>query len=160
MRALLMQFTRFGVVGLGGLVVDVAVFNILRMTVLDPSEVVGGSIIAKVISTGLAIVANWLGNRYWTFRHERRRELFREGFEFVLVSVAGSLIGVACLWFSHYVLGFTSVLADNIAGNVVGLALGTAFRFVFYRLWVFRPDRGTPVVARIREPAAVDADAA
>ena len=47
-------------------------------------------------------------------------------------------IALACLWISHYVLGFASPLADNIATNVIGLALGTAFRFTLYRFWVFR----------------------
>ena len=51
-------------------------------------------------------------------------------------------IAVGTLAISHYVLGFTSPLADNIAANVVGLALGTAFRVWSYRRWVFRaPDR-------------------
>src|SRR5690606_29343683 len=103
-----------------------------------------------VISTGIAIVINWLGNRYWTFRVERRREAVREMLEFVAVSVTGSLIALGCLWVSHYLLGFTSLLADNISKNVVGLALGTAFRFAFYRLWVFRADRGTAVVEQTR----------
>jgi putative flippase GtrA len=38
---------------------------------------------------------------------------------------------------SHYLLDFTSTLADNIAANVIGLGLGTAFRFWSYRRWVF-----------------------
>jgi hypothetical protein len=46
-------------------------------------------------------------------------------------------IALACLWISHHALGFTSLLADNIATNVVGLALGTAFRFLLYRYWVY-----------------------
>jgi len=45
---------------------------------------------------------------------------------------------VTCLAVSHYALGFTSPLADNIAANVVGLGLATAFRFWSYRRWVFR----------------------
>jgi putative flippase GtrA len=45
------------------------------------------------------------------------------------------------VWLSHYVLGFTSLLADNIANNVIGLLLGTLFRFAFYRWWVFSPKR-------------------
>ena len=124
MSALLRQFLRFGVVGLGGLVIDVAVFNILRTTVLSPENVAAGPIIAKVISTSLAIVANWIGNRYWTFRTSRGQRVIREGFAFAIVSIGGMLIAVLCLWVSHYVLGFTSVIADNIASNVVGLGLG------------------------------------
>jgi putative flippase GtrA len=49
----------------------------------------------------------------------------------------GLLISLTCLWVSHYVLGFTSVLADNVAANVVGLAAGTAFRFWAYKRFVF-----------------------
>jgi putative flippase GtrA len=143
MRALIAQLARFGTVGLIGLVIDVGVFNLLRATVLSPEELHEGPVIAKVISTALAIVANWIGNRHWTFRGHGRSQLVREGAEFAVVSVGGMLIGLLCLWVSHYLLGFTSVLADNIAANVVGLALGTAFRFTLYRLWVYNPRRST-----------------
>jgi len=144
MRKLLSQFLRFGVVGLGGLVIDVAVFNLLRITILSPDVLHEGPMVAKVISTSLAICANWVGNRRWTFATAGRTGAAREGVEFAVVSVAGMGIGVACLWVSHYVLGYTSLLADNIATNVVGLALGAVFRFALYRWWVFRPGRGVP----------------
>ena len=67
-------------------------------------------------------------------------------------------IGLLCLWVSHYVLGFTSILADNISGNVIGLALGTAFRFTLYKLWVFAPHRGDSAPALF--PDAAESDAA
>ena len=35
-------------------------------------------------------------------------------------------------------LGLTSRLADNISANVVGLALGTVFRYWSYKRFVFR----------------------
>ena len=142
MRKLLSQFLRFGVVGLGGLVIDVAVFNLLRITILSPDVLHEGPVIAKIISTTLAIGANWVGNRRWTFATAGRTGAAREGVEFSIVSVAGMAIGVLCLWVSHYVLGYTSLLADNIATNVVGLALGAFFRFALYRWWVFNPSRG------------------
>lgn len=137
MRSLVTQLSKFGVVGLVGLVIDVSVFNALILSVLSVENLHEGPLVAKIISTSLAIVANWLGNRYWTFGKTNRHWL-REGVEFGLVSIGGMLISLACLWVSHYALGFVSPLADNIATNVVGLALGTAFRFTFYRLWVFR----------------------
>lgn len=140
LRTLTRQFIQVGLVGLIGFVIDVGVFNLLRWTFPE-----WGPIIPKVISTALAIGANWMGNRYWTFRGQRRQEVVREGAEFVLVSVIGSLIPLACLYVSHYLLGHTSQLADNVSANVIGLVLGTLFRFTFYRLWVFHPHRGTPV---------------
>ncbi len=142
MRKLISQFARFGVVGFVGLVIDLGVFNLLRATVFAPENLHEGPVLAKVVSTGLAIIANWVGNRYWTFREHRGRQLWREFAEFLVVSLGGMAIGLACLWISHYVLGFTSILADNISGNVIGLALGTAFRFTLYKTWVFAPHRG------------------
>lgn len=141
-RPLLTQLVRFTAVGGVGFVVDVALFNLLRVTVLAPERMHEGPVVAKVISTTVAIILNWLGNRYWTFGEHRRAQALREGIEFFVVSLGGMLIGLACLWISHYLLGFTSLLADNISTNVIGLALGTAFRFWLYRVWVFRP-RGT-----------------
>jgi hypothetical protein len=38
---------------------------------------------------------------------------------------------------SHDLLGLTSRLADNISANVVGLALGTLFRYWSYQRFVF-----------------------
>ena len=58
---------------------------------------------------------------------------------FVLVNIAGMLIALACLWFSRYVLDLRSQVADNISANVVGLVLGTAFRYIMYRYVVFSP---------------------
>lgn len=153
MRALVTQLSRFGLVGLVGLGVDVGIFNLLVVTVLSPSAIHEGPIIAKVISTTVAIITNWLGNRHWTFRDDRRHHWLREGIEFAVVSVGGMGISLACLWVSHYLLGFTSLLADNVAGNGVGLVLGTAFRFTLYRLWVFKPRRGDALAAEpAREP--------
>lgn len=157
MRKLLGQFLRFGVVGLGGLVIDVAVFNLLRLTILSPDVLHEGPVIAKVISTTLAIGANWIGNRRWTFATTGRTGATREGVEFAIVSVAGMGIGLLCLWVSHYVLGFTSLLADNIATNVVGLGLGAIFRFALYRWWVFSPSRS---VLAAEQSAAQSARAA
>jgi putative flippase GtrA len=72
----------------------------------------------------------------------------REGIEFAVVSLIGAGIALGCLWISHYGLGYTSVLDDNLATNVVGLALGTSFRFALYRFWVFSRDRrGTVDIA-------------
>lgn len=158
MRSFMIQFARFGAVGAVGLVIDVGVFNVLRVGVLAPQIIHEGPVIAKVISTSLAIIANWLGNRYWTFRHHRRPHVALEGLQFTVVSIGGMLIGLGCLWVSHYALGFTSLLADNISSNIVGLALGTAFRFWLYRIWVFRPVTEQAEPAKPVGPAALSAD--
>jgi putative flippase GtrA len=127
-------------VGSVGFAVDVSVFNLLLMAGVA-GHVHGAAVLAKTASTAIAIAVNWLGNRYWTFRDERRADVVREAVEFAIVSVAGSLVTLACLGFSHYVLHLTSAVADNVSANIVGLALGSAVRFVAYRGWVFATGR-------------------
>jgi len=141
MRRLALQLVRYGTVGALGVVVDLGLFNVFRATVFDPERIAAGPLLAKVASGVIAIVVVWLGNRYWTFRATRRSRALREAAEFFGVALGGLLIGLACLGVSHYVLGFHSAAADNVSSNVVGLALGSVFRFTLYKLWVFHPAR-------------------
>lgn len=140
-RGLLGQLVKFALVGGVGFIVDFGVFNLLLLTVLSPNAVHEGPLIAKLISTTLAIATNWIGNRFWTFGPHRRSDSAKEALEFLVVSLAGMGVGLLCLWISHYVLGFTSLLADNISSNVVGLLLGSLLRFGLYRHWVYSPSR-------------------
>ena len=95
---------------------------------------------AKFISVTVATVATYLGNRHWTWRHRERTGLHREYVLFFVLNGIGLLIAAGCLGFSRYVLDLHNALADNIAANVVGLGLGTLFRFWSYRKWVFREE--------------------
>ena len=127
------RLAAFGAVGGIAFLVDLGAYNGLRATLLPDKP-----ILAKVASVAIAMVAAWLGNRHLTFRDADRDSTGRE---FVLFSVAngiGLAIAAGCLFVSHYLLGLTSTLADNVSGNGVGLVLGTAFRYVAYRRFVFR----------------------
>lgn len=128
---------KFGVVGLLGFVIDITVFNLLRLGLAGEGHFLQSPIGAKVASVSVAIVFNWIGNRYWTFREHRRKNFLLEFIEYLTVSVGGLLIGLACLYLSHYVMGFRSLIADNISSNIIGLGLGTVFRFALYRYWVY-----------------------
>jgi putative flippase GtrA len=141
---------KFGVVGLGGYVLDVGVFNILRFSGIAEGTWASSPVGAKVVSVTLATVATWFGNRYWTFRDRRRANYWLELAEFCLVALVGMGISVGCLYVSHYVLGYQSPLADNISANVIGLFLATAFRFLMYRFWVFGSHRTDGLIARNR----------
>ena len=151
---LLRYLVKFGLVGLTGYVVDVGLFNALRLGVFGDGHVFQEPIGAKILSAGIATVVTWFGNRYWTFREHRRRNYLLELAEFSAVSLGGILIGLACLWVSHYLLGFTSLLADNISSNLVGLVLGTSFRFLLYRFWVYGHHRTDGLTARARRAEA------
>jgi putative flippase GtrA len=140
------EVAKFGLVGVLGLVVDLPIYNWL---VFDNPLVVGASgdgmlhhkpVTAKVISVTAATIATYLGNRHWTWRHRERSGLHREYALFFILNGIGLLIASGCLAFSRYVLDLHTQLADNIAANVIGLGLGTLFRFWSYRKWVFREE--------------------
>lgn len=136
-RARFREVLAFGGVGGIAFLVDVGVFNLLRLTVLD-----GNVVTAKVVSVIVATAVAWLGHRSLTFRSRRGRAAPQEAVLFVLANAGGLVIAASCLVVSHYVLGFTSAVADNVAANVVGLGLGTLFRYFAYRHFVFSSPRG------------------
>jgi putative flippase GtrA len=132
LRGLARELARFGTVGAFGVLVNVVVFN-LCIRVLDLATLVSG-----VIATTVAIGTNYVGNRYWTYRHADKNQVRRELSLFLFFSGVGLVIENGVLALSFYGLGLTSPFAQNVAKNVVGLGLGTVFRFWSYRTWVFR----------------------
>jgi putative flippase GtrA len=145
---------KFGVIGLLGYVVDVGIFNLLRLGFAGEGHFLQQPIGAKITSVAIATLVTWFGNRYWTFREHRRKNFLLELFEFTVVAIGGLLIGLLCLWISHYLLGFQTLLADNISTNFIGLFLGTAFRFLLYRYWVYGHHRVDGLAARQRKAEA------
>jgi putative flippase GtrA len=133
------EMLKFGAVGALAFVVDLYVYNLLRVGVWPLEDAPFGDkpLLCKVISVTCATIVAWLGNRLWTFRHRRRAAARREFVLFAVMNIGGLIISLSCLGFSHYVLGLTSALADNISGNMIGIALGTLFRFWAYRQFVF-----------------------
>ena len=133
LQGLIHEVAKFGIVGLSALVVDIGLFNFLLY--FGPLE--NKPLTAKVVSVACATTVAYFGNRFWTFKHRGRTSFTREYLLFFLLNGVAMLIAVGCLWVSHYALGLDSALADNISANVIGLALGTLFRFWSYRKFVF-----------------------
>lgn len=137
-RQLIHEMAKFGIVGLLSLVVDIGLFNWLRYFGPDHHGVLYDKpLTAKAISVAVATTCAYFGNRFWTFRHRKRTGYAREYLMFFILNGVAMLISLACLWITHYGLRLTSPLADNISANVIGLGLGTLFRFWSYRKWVF-----------------------
>jgi len=158
-RILVKEIAAFGFVGAIGFVVDLGLFNLFFAD---------GQIVAKTISTSVATVVTYVGNRYLSFSHRARSKLGREaGFFFLinLIALLGSLVVIGIfsypLHFKHHLLVMNLV-------NLFTIAMGTVFRFWAYKRFVFlHPDRvarglpdETPAEAAGLVPNADPAEAA
>lgn len=137
------QLARFGVVGVAGVFVNLGVFNLLRLGPLGPDAQFAGAddrvVTAKVIATVVSIVFAWLAHRGWTFRGRKRHRPTRELVLFAAVNVVALALEAGVLALSHYGLGLTSALADNVA-SLIGIGVATVVRYSGYSLMVFSAD--------------------
>ena len=129
------EFIQFGLVGATAFIVDAGLFNLLQHGPLG--ILAGHPNTAQFVAAVTATLYSWIANRLWTYRGRTRDNATREAILFFFANACGIGISQFCLLFTHHILGFTSALADNIAVYVVGFALGTAFRFLFYHYVVF-----------------------
>jgi putative flippase GtrA len=139
---------KFGVVGAINLGIDFGLYNLLLFTVFEDK-----TLTARAVSTTVAATSSYFMNRHWTWRHTGRTSLSRELPLFLLLSAVGLGISLGCLYVSHYMLGYTSKLADNISSYLIGLPLGMLWRFWSFKRWVFIDPTGyeaTPFEAALR----------
>ncbi|MER5929706.1 GtrA family protein [Streptomyces sp. NPDC002054] len=152
-RGLAREIAKFGAVGGLGVLVNLGVFNLLRHTT-DLAVVR-----ASVIAIAVAILCNYVGFRYFTYRDRDRSRRKRELTLFVLFSLIGMVIESGVLYAATYGFGWDSPLQSNIF-KFVGIGVATVFRFWSYRTWVFRAlpaPVSTPVVGQ-REGQSTERD--
>jgi putative flippase GtrA len=160
------RFIKFLIVGAIGFVVDFGVFNLL----LQPFDVLlleGTTFHNRIVSLGLAaeqtihlaptlasmisfvlaVISNFLWNRYWTYPDSRSKSMRRQLAMFTMVSVAGILIRVPLVSFTHrpfvhMVEGMAplAVYAERIGENLA-LALSVLvvlfWNFFINRYWTY-----------------------
>ncbi|WP_037885592.1 GtrA family protein [Streptomyces sp. NRRL S-646] len=131
LRRLAHEVAKFGAVGALGTVVNFGVSNLLwHLTSLQ-------AVRANVIATVVAIGVNYLGFRYFTYRDRDKSARTKELSLFLAFSAVGLVIENGILYAAIYGFGWESSLQRNIF-KVVGIGLGTLFRFWSYRTWVFK----------------------
>ncbi|MEC7054399.1 GtrA family protein [Streptomyces collinus] len=139
LRQLVHEVAKFGAVGGAGVLVNLVVFNLVRHT--TDLQVVRASVIATVV----AIVFNYVGFRYFTYRDRDKSRRTREMTLFLLFSAVGLVIENGVLYAATYGFGWNTPLQNNVF-KFIGIGVATLFRFWSYRSWVFRalPARETP----------------
>ena len=132
------ELGKFFGVGLMAYLVAVGGFNLLVH--LDSAPLKSKPVTASILSGTLSILVAYFGNRHWTWKERQRSGASREITLFFIINLISLSFTVICLAISRYILGFDSAVADNISANIIGVGIGTLFRFWSYRTIVFKPN--------------------
>lgn len=116
----LQRFIRFGLVGLSGVFVDMAVLYLLS----DPTTLGWGLTRSKIIASEVAILNNFLWNDRWTFGDISSQQSgwgkrLKRFLKFNLICLAGVVLNVLLLNGLYNLLGINRYLANLLAIAVV-----------------------------------------
>ena len=145
-RVLIHEITKFGIVGVLAFLITIGGANVLRS-----GPVNAGPLTAVTISTIVATVFSFLGNRHWTFKHRKGSGLGRESVLFFIFNGIGLLIQLAFVAAARYGLGLTDRFSYNVA-LIIGVGVATIFRLYTYRRWVFTTPVPGSLAAEHLEP--------
>ncbi len=121
------EAARFLAVGGVATAVAFVTFNVLVHGVgTGPGVLNSQPLVAFVIANVLGMLVSYRGSRHWAFKDREVVGLAGGRLTYFVVNTASMALPLACLAISRYVLDRSDPLSDNIAANVVGLALGTA----------------------------------
>lgn len=130
-RILLREVSLFGAVGFVNLGLDIAIFNLC-------SQVLNvGVLTSKVIAGVISATSAYFMHRHWSFSHRARSGFRREYLLFFFFNAVALVAGLIIIAGVRYGLNRTDLLALNLA-NLLGITLGSMFRFWSYKRWVFQ----------------------
>lgn len=137
------RFLRFAMVGTIGAAVDFGAFN-LSIALLGIR-----AIAASAISFTLAVISNFLWNRYWTYPDSRSKPIWRQLIQFTIISVIGMGIrlGMFALFENPLIQFFqkqlppTFLLEPVFLGHnlILAVAIGVVMLWNFFanRIWTY-----------------------
>lgn len=136
------RFIKFGIVGFTGSVIDFGVFNLLTIA-FDVA-----SIASSTVSFALAVINNFVLNRFWTYPETRQTPIYKPLVKFIIVSCLGLAIRIPLFaWLEKVLIPLAektipNVLTPTIIGHNLSLAIviGVVMLWNFFvnRFWTFK----------------------
>jgi putative flippase GtrA len=136
------RFFRFAIVGVFGAVVDFSIFNLLAVIFPD-----GKNLVFQSISFTVAVISNFIWNRYWTYPDSRSKQVSRQLTQFFAVNIIGLIIrtfiysGFEFLFLKLFTtmtsLPLTpEVISKNLAlAGAIGIVM--IWNFFINRIWTY-----------------------
>ena len=127
-------FLRFGMVGVAGFAVDYTVLHALV------SFAGVGPYAGRLVSFPIAVLATWLLNRSFTFRHATAHGPLRQAMFYVAVQIAGGVANIAV--YSAAIALVPALKEALFVPLAFGSAAGLCLTFVGSKYIAFRPAQG------------------
>lgn len=144
-RISVQRLGKFGVVGLSGVAVNMAIFWLLT------SRLGLHYLLASPLANEVAICSNYLLNNNWTFADRKDGFLSLSGLaRYHAVSVGGIVISLATLQVLAGILGIRPMLA-----NLVGITLAIGWNYALNVRWTWRRETASTVTADLETVSGV-----
>ena len=134
------EAVKFSAVNVVATTVAVLLFNALvhgLPTLYGPGPLHDYPVMTYFVANTVGMLISFYGSRQYAFKHRRPTGLGGGLVNYAIVNFASFVIPMACLWVTRNVFGWSSVLADNVAANIVGAVLAMLVRFWAFRRFVF-----------------------
>ncbi|MFH1508994.1 MAG: GtrA family protein [bacterium] len=130
----LLQFVRFSIIGLIGFVIDFGTYTLLTR-VFGTAELP-----ANITSVFLAIIFNFIGNRYWVFSLRGNSGLTGQTIKYAIVSGAGYIVQQLIFILLLRSNGFADLVPffTDYAAKIVAILIVMFNNYFANKFWTFR----------------------
>jgi len=123
------RFLKFTFVGLTGTIVDFGLLNLLRIVFKLPL------VWAQGISFTVAVINNFLWNRFWTYPESRDKGASWQLMQFFIINIIGITIRTPLIsWLDGLIL---NVISQNLA-LAVSISIIMLWNYFANRYWTFK----------------------
>jgi len=132
------RFLKFSFVGVTGTIVDFGVMNLANLVFNVPL------LSAQAISFTIAVINNFLWNRYWIYPESRTQKAPKQLLQFILINLVGLLIRTPLIsWLNNIILKVLENLSLNIGVEnfVISQNLALAISISIILFWNFFANR-------------------
>lgn len=137
------RFIRFAIVGAIGAIIDIGIFNLLSSILKIPA------LTAQAISFSVAVISNFIWNRYWTYPDSRNKAVIGQMVQFIIVSLIGLAVRTLIfdqlenilIWSVSQILPSSFFLTPIFVGHNLSLAIVIIiimfWNFFINRFWTY-----------------------
>lgn len=154
------EIIRFSAVNAVATIAAILIFNALVHGVKGWFEAPanGQPLPSFLFAHSVGMFISYYGSRNYAFKHRHAAGPGGGLLNYVVINLASFVIPIFCLFLTRSVIGWDSVYADNISGNVIGAFLGSTFRFWAFRRFVFTKNPKGGGVHLVVQPVPVEAE--